>query len=195
MTIDLRSTMIGIIDCEAPFIADKSLLFDNITIFNEIKNSPYKFHSNINEELVDIHILQLDNSYYCVDNEINRITAKISYKVEQNDIIGTFVYQIGVFLETRRYIGYNFSSKIIFDYILKEYNSLMLDCDRTWLGDYYWKYCIEDAFENKLNVYLYDLLHNSLEQLYTIPDDNIFSGDNIKSENFKRIVISNNKLG
>lgn len=178
---------------------------NNKTIYDSVKKLENKKLLYKLTDYANIYII--DNALYCVDDNLQRITYYMWFKIEHDvKLGGEFAYQQVVWSEQdadlKQKVSYlkGVPIKVIYDFLLSKYKTITNSQQQSHMGRNFWFKIIETAFVKKLNVYHYNPDKNQLTKIdnskeweqYQKSNTTIWEfGNEINKE---RIVITSKKL-
>lgn len=106
-----------------------------------------------------------NNTLFCLDTSINRVTYEMQFKLGKNIKLGQYVWQASVWrnLSVPNTLGW--PEKIFFEYLLPTYHVIITDSQQSFDGRKFWMNRIANAFNRNLNVYYCDFSSNKLTKI------------------------------
>lgn len=106
-----------------------------------------------------------NNTLFCLDTSIKRVTYEMQFKIGNNIKLGRYVWQASVWrnLSVSNTLGW--PEKIFFEYLLPAYHVIVTDSQQSFDGRKFWMNRIANAFVKNLNVYYCDFSSNKLTKI------------------------------
>jgi hypothetical protein len=137
--------------------------------------------------------------YFILDDKIQQVTYKMTFKTDRNKLLGNYVWQSTVWSQGGISYLKGLPTKMIFDYLLKKYEVVVTDSEQSFDGERFWRNIIQEAFTKNINVYYYNFLSKELIKMKDFYDwwnfqtHNDVWGDN-KQHELKRMLITTKEL-
>jgi hypothetical protein len=169
----------------------------NQKYYNVIRAEKYKkLYQKINDH---VSIYQFKTEFICLDTKQKLITYFMKYKVANNGIIGSFVWQALVWRDKTSLYLSGIPQKIFFDYLLQKFGCVVTDSEQTWDGERFWGERIAEALDSRFYVYYYNFKTKELVEVKTISEfRNIEQKYDIwgpsELHKMKRMIISTREL-
>jgi hypothetical protein len=198
---DLYETPRTIADLDDPSELDLMDKVKNKAYYNEYSGPKYQHKKKLFDLTEYAAVFQYKTEFFCLDTNRKRVTYYMHYKVNNNKILGQYVWQSLVWTLDIVHGEYlvGVASKIFFDYLLPKFEVIVTDSEQTWKGQRFWKISIGTAINKGLNVYFYDFANHNIQQLTDTDELDDYQAKydiwGIKpAHEMKRMVISNKKL-
>jgi hypothetical protein len=171
----------------------------NREVYLENKRDKYK---KLIKQLADNVILyRSKGTFFIQDDKLEQVTYQMTYKVDKNAKLGQYVWQSTVWNPGGKPYLEGFPRKVIFDYLIPEYGTIVTDSEQSWEGERFWKILIMYAFQRNLNVYYYNFMTKELIKMESFGQWEIFDRDNTydiwgdsDKHKLKRMLITNKEL-
>lgn len=173
----------------------------NEELYNLYAGGKYKHKKKLFQLTDNAIVYSYRSEFFCLDSSIKKITYYMKYSVDTKPKIGQFVYQSLVWTDTLVHDVYlvGVASKIVFEYLMPKFHTIVTDSQQTWKGKRFWQILIGIAFRKGFNIYYHNFRTRELvklddpDELYQFQKDYDIWGETDKHM-LKRMVITDKVL-
>jgi hypothetical protein len=130
----------------------------------EFANNKLRIYEFIENNIHYVNLLAEKHSYIALSHSFREINLNNKIGIESSDI-----WQEKTMKILARYW--------VFNYILKNYDFIMSDKSHTPKGKAFWKKLIDEALNNKMNVFVYNTKERNVVNITKINDINFYYGE------------------